>query len=88
MQQDNLSAKHNPEWAMFLPAISSFYISGLGQQRCGKQYFDPQRLPAGIKDTEMLNFLNSQKGLYTYKWGLYSAGHADLDTTKSNDSQS
>jgi hypothetical protein len=87
MQQDNLSAKHNPEWAMFLPAISSFYISGLGQQRCGKQYFDPTRLPAGIQDTEMLNFLNSQKGLYTYKWGLYSAGHADLDTTKSNDQE-
>jgi hypothetical protein len=82
--QDNLSAKHDPEWAMFLPAISSFYISGLGQQRCGQQYFDPQRMPKQIQDTEMLNFLNSQKGLYTYKWGLYSAGHADLDTSKVN----
>ncbi len=79
---DNLSAKHNPDWAMFLPAISSFYISGLGQQRCGIPYFDSSRLPQGIQDTEMLNFLNSQKGLYTYKWGLYSAGHANRDVTK------
>lgn len=84
MQQDNLSAKHDSSWAMFLPAISSFYISGLGQQRCGQQYFDPARMPAQIPDTEMLNFLNSKQGLYTYKWGLYSAGHADLDTTKTN----
>jgi hypothetical protein len=25
--------------------------------------------------------LNSKEGLYTYKWGLYSAGHANLDVT-------
>lgn len=81
-EQDNLTAKHQSDWAMFLPAISSFYISGLGQQRCGLNYFDQSRLPAGIQDTEMLNFLNSQKGLYHYKWGLYSAGHANRDTSK------
>lgn len=79
--QDNLSSKHNPEWAMFLPAISSFYISGIGKHQKGIQYFDPQRMPAQIQDTEQLNFLNKQKGLYTYQWGLYSAGHANLDTT-------
>ena len=33
MEQVNLSASHNPDWALFLPAVSSFYIAGLGKQR-------------------------------------------------------
>ena len=82
MEQRNLSAEQQPDWALFLPAVSSFYISGLGLQREGKQYFDPARIPPGFNgDVEKLNFLNSKEGLYTYKWGLYSAGHANLDTT-------
>ncbi len=81
-EQDNLSAKHNPEWALFLPAVSSFYIAGLGKQRKGHNYFDQTRIPASFNgDVEKLNFLNSKEGLYYYKWGLYSAGHANLDTT-------
>jgi hypothetical protein len=31
---------------------------------------------------EHLNWLNSKKGLFPYKWSLYSAGHADLDLTR------
>jgi hypothetical protein len=82
MQQDNLSAKQQPDWALFLPAVSSFYIAGLGKQREGEVYFEPQRIPPSFNgDVEKLNFLNSKEGIYTYKWGLYSAGHANLDTT-------
>jgi len=81
IEQDNLTAKHNPDWALFLPAVSSFYIAGLGKQQAGQNYFEQARLPAQIQDVETLNFLNSQKGLFYYKWGLYSAGHANLDTT-------
>jgi hypothetical protein len=89
LQQVNLSASHNPEWALFLPAVSSFYISGLGKQRKGEQYFDPARIPAQFNgDVEKLNFLNSKEGLYYYKWGLYSAGHANLDTTVNDPSES
>ena len=89
MAQDNLSAKHNPEWALFLPAVSSFYIAGLGKQRKGQNYFDQARIPASFNgDVEKLNFLNSKEGLYYYKWGLYSAGHANLDTTKDDPSES
>ena len=89
MQQDNLSQKQNPEWALFLPAVSSFYISGLGKQRKGEEYFDKNRIPAGFNnDVEKLNFLNSKEGLYYYKWGLYSAGHANLDTTVDDPSES
>ena len=89
MAQDNLSQKHNPEWALFLPAVSSFYIAGLGKQRKGEPYFDKARIPASFKgDVEKLNFLNSKEGLYYYKWGLYSAGHANLDTTVDDPSES
>jgi DNA-binding transcriptional ArsR family regulator len=89
MDQDNLSNKHNPDWALFLPAVSSFYISGLGKQRKGEEYFDKARIPAGFNnDVEKLNFLNSKEGLYYYKWGLYSAGHANLDTTVNDPSES
>jgi len=84
----NLSYNHNNEWALFLPAISSFFISGLGKQREGENYFDPSRIPAAFNgDTEKLNFYGNN-GIYNYKWGLYSAGHANLDMTKNDNSES
>lgn len=83
----DLSSEQQPDWAMFLPAISSFFISGLGKQRVTGGYFDQARLPAQIQDTEMLNFMNSQRGLYHYRWGLYSAGHANLDTTVTDETE-
>jgi len=89
MDQVNLSDSHSPEWALFLPAVSSFYISGLGKQREGEPYFDLARIPAAFNgDVEKLNFLNSKEGLYYYKWGLYSAGHANLDTNKVDHNES
>lgn len=78
----DLTSQHDSEWALFLPAVSSFFITGIGKQMSGEQYFDQARIPTGLNgDVECLNFLDSQKGLYKYKWGLYSAGHANLDTT-------
>ena len=80
MIQANLTKQHDPEWALFLPAVSSFYIAGIGKQREGETYFPASRIPVSFNgDVEKLNFLNSKEGLYTYKWGLYSAGHANLD---------
>ena len=89
VEQVNLSAQQDDDWALFLPAVSSFFIAGLGKQRKGEEYFPQDRIPAGFNgDVERLNFLNSKEGLYTYKWGLYSAGHADLDITKDIPSES
>lgn len=89
MEQQNLSEKQSPDWALFLPAVSSFFISGLGKQREGESYFDLTRIPQKFNgDVEILNFLNSKKGLYTYKWGLYSAGHANLDPNKNDNAES
>jgi len=85
MTQDNLTAKQN-DYAVFLPAISGFYATFVGKQRVSP-YVDPARMPAGIPDMEMINWLNSQRALFPYKWSLYSAGHANLDLTKVDPSE-
>lgn len=79
----NLTSEYNPDWALFLPALSTFFISGLGLQRSGQNYFPPERLPQQMPDVEVLNFLNQPKSIFPYKWALYSAGHADLDINAS-----
>ena len=82
-EQDNLTAKQL-DYAVFLPAISGFYATFVGKQRdpVNGPYVDPARLPVGIQDMEMMNWLNAQQGLFPYKWSLYSGGHANLDLTK------
>ena len=80
INQDNLTAKQN-DYAVFLPAISGFYATFVGKQR-NEPYVDPARMPAGLSDMEMMNWLNSQKALFPYRWSLYSGGHANLDLNK------
>lgn len=86
MERDDLTSKQlGPDglsqYAVFLPAISGFYSTFIGKQRV-EDYVDPARMPAAIQDMEQLNWLNSQKSLFPYKWSLYSGGHANLDLTK------
>jgi hypothetical protein len=83
MPQDNLTAKQN-DYAVFLPAISGFYATFVGKQRdpASPPYVDPARMPAGLTDMEMMNWLDANKGLFPYRWSLYSGGHANLDLTK------
>ena len=78
--QDNLTAKQN-DYAVFLPAISGFYATFVGKQR-NEPYVDPARFPQGLTDMEQMNWLNSQKALFPYRWSLYSGGHANLDLNK------
>jgi hypothetical protein len=80
--QHNLTARQS-DYAIFLPAISSFYSTYIGRQR-HEPYVDPARMPQAMPDMEQMNFLNPQKGLFPYKWALYSAGHADLDLSRVN----
>jgi hypothetical protein len=84
MNQDNLTAKQS-DYAVFLPAISGFYATFIGKQR-NEPYVDPTRfpqtLPNKLTDMEQMNWLNSQKALFPYKWSLYSGGHANLDLNK------
>jgi hypothetical protein len=78
--QDNLTAKQQ-DYAVFLPAISGFYSAFIGKQR-NEHYVDPARFPQGFTDMEQMNWLNSQKALFPYRWSLCSGGHANLDLTK------
>jgi hypothetical protein len=82
----NLTDNQN-DYAVFLPALSGFYATFIGRQRVNNNYVEPSRFPAGLTDMEELNWLNDQKGLFPYKWSLYSAGHANLDLTTPDPSE-
>jgi len=83
---ENLT-KAQKDYAVFLPAVSSFYSTFIGKQRFGP-YVDPARIPAGFTNgIEGLNFLDPEAGYFYYKWCLYSAGHADLDLTKMSEKE-
>ena len=77
IEQDNLTAKQS-DYAVFLPAISSFYSTYIGRQRFDP-YVEASRMPPGIPNMDMMNWLNPSQGLFPYRWSLYSAGHANLD---------
>ena len=71
------------DYAVYLPAISSFYSTYIAKQRLEK-FVSDDRIPAGFdRGIEGMNFLNPEQGYFTYKYGLYSAGHAQLDLQKS-----
>jgi hypothetical protein len=82
MRIDNLTSKQS-DYAVFLPALSSFYGTYIGKQRHDPNYIDPARIPADFENgIEGMNWLNSDAAYFPYKWALYSAGHANLDTSK------
>lgn len=89
----NLTDRQN-DYAIFLPALSTFYALFIGRQRRGLEpydenrkgsgapYIDPNRIPPHLTNgVESLNWLDPQ-GLWQYKWSLHSAGHASLDLNK------
>jgi hypothetical protein len=82
----NLTASQN-DYAVFLPATSGFYATFIGKQRY-RNYVDPARVPASFTNgVESLNYLEPEKGLFYYKWCLYSAGHANLDLNKQDEGE-
>jgi hypothetical protein len=84
----DLTSSQN-DYALFLPATSSFYASFIGYQRHRYPYVQANRIPANfVNDVESLNFLEPGAGLFNYKWCLYSAGHANLDLNKNDDRES
>jgi hypothetical protein len=71
------------DYAVYLPAISSFYSTYVAKQRL-EEFVSKDRIPSGFdRGIEGMNFLNAEQGYFTYKYGLYSAGHAQLDLNKS-----
>ena len=80
-QQLNLTPLQK-DYAVYLPAISSFYGTYIAKQRL-EEFVPKERIPAAFdRGIEGMNFLNEEQGYFTYKYGLYSAGHATLDLTK------
>ena len=83
----NLTAK-NLDYATFTPAISTFYSGFVSRQRYGKG-IDTSRVPAKFEHgVEGLNFLNKDEGYFNYSFGLYSAGHAELNLDKADERDS
>ena len=69
------------DYALFLPALSTFYALFVGRQR-RHEYIDYNRVPSFLKHgVESINWL-APEGLWRYKWSLHSAGHASLDLVK------
>jgi hypothetical protein len=82
----NLTAAQN-DYAYFLPATSGFYSTFIGKQRYGN-YVDPARIPSSLKNgVESLNYLDPDRGAFYYDHCLYSAGHANLDLTKPDETE-
>ena len=76
------------DYAVYLPAISSFYSTYVAKQRL-EEFVSKDRIPTGFdQGIEGMNFLNPEQGYFTYKYALYSAGHAQLDLEKSMDQES
>jgi hypothetical protein len=70
------------DYAVYLPAISSFYSTYVAKQRLG-EFVPLDRIPKGFdRGIEGMNFLNPEEGYFFYKYALYSAGHAQLDLVK------
>ena len=87
-KRDNLTSKQlgpdgKIQYAIFLPALSTFYGTYVGKQRHNPNYVDPARIPADFESgVEGLNWLNPEEAYFPYKWALYSAGHAEIDINK------
>jgi hypothetical protein len=80
----------NKDYAVFLPSISTFYstIVSKDQNEPGKSV-PPERVPAGFESgIEGLNFLNKKDAYFYYPYALYSAGHAQLDLSKTDTMES
>jgi len=70
------------DYAVYLPAISSFYSTYVAKQRL-EEFVPLDRIPKGFdRGIEGMNFLNPEEGYFFYKYALYSAGHAQLDLVK------
>lgn len=75
----------NKDYSVFLPSISSFYDRTISKYReQGSDFFPDERIPDAFENgIDGCDFLRPD-AYYNYKWGLYSAGHAQLDLTKAN----
>ena len=73
-------------WAKYLPAISGFYTTHLGKDLADPTFIPKERVPDNFElGMQGLNFLDEDNSYYNYKFGLYSAGHAERKLDKCDD---
>lgn len=75
-------------WAKYLPAISGFYTTHLGKDKSDPGNFVPKdRIPSRFElGLQGLDFLKgTDEAYFSYKFGLYSAGHAERNLSKCDD---
>ena len=72
------------KWAKYLPAISGFYTTHLGKAAADPAFVPPERVPEKFElGIEGLDFLKGvDEAYFSYKYGLYSAGHAERNLSK------
>lgn len=71
-------SKYNRDYAIFTPAISSFYVRSF--TKCKEEFDVDKRIPKTFEHgIDSFNFINKDKGCFFYDHVLYSAGHAILD---------
>jgi hypothetical protein len=78
----------NLDYAVFLPSISGFYQTFISKQRF-ETFVPNNRVPREFENgIEGFNFLNKEAAYFYYPDALYSAGHAQLDLTKTDTEES
>lgn len=85
MGNDVNLTERNKDYAIFLPSISTFYNNTISKYReKGAEYISDDRIPKGFeKGIDGCDFLK-EDSYFPYKWGLYSAGHAQLNLSKAD----
>jgi hypothetical protein len=83
----NFTERHEAGgWAKYLPAISGFYTTHLGKDLADEKFVPAERLPKKFEyGLQGLNFLDPEYSYFHYKYGLYSAGHAERNLAKCDD---
>lgn len=75
-------------WAIYLPAMSSFYIKQIANAEKNEDFHKKERVPDTFEHgIGGLDFLRKENSYYHYSYGLYSAGHAQLDLTKAKEEE-
>jgi len=74
-------------WAKYLPAISGFYTTHLGKAQADENFVPAVRIPEKFElGLQGLDFLKSpEESYFSYRYGLYSAGHAERKLDKCDD---
>ena len=71
------------DYAVYLPAVSCFYSNYPSKQRV-EEFVPKTRIPKEFdRGIQGMDFLDEENGYFTYKYALFSAGHATLDPQKS-----